>query len=84
MDRLTIFVKQKILLLDDDDLKLAMVLLRERHTGHIFANRKRRWSSLVNLKAYEHSQPRVGRKGDEKVNADSIRHESLFFDPDPA
>jgi hypothetical protein len=26
----------------------------------------------------------MGRKGEEKVNADSIRHESLVFDPDPA
>ena len=84
MDRVTIFVKQKDLLLDDDDLRLAMVLLRERYTGHIFANRKRRVSSLVNPKAYEHLQPLQGRKGEEKLNADSIRHESLVFDPDPA
>ena len=38
LDRVTIFIKQKVLLLDDDDLRFAMVLLLERHTGHIFAN----------------------------------------------
>ena len=73
-----------VLLLDDDDLRFVMVLLLERHTGHIFTNRKRRCSSLVDPKAHEHLQPRMGRKGEEKVNADSIRHESLVFDPDPA
>lgn len=42
MDRVTIFVKQMVLLLDDDDLRFAMVLLLESDTDHIFVNRKRR------------------------------------------
>ena len=40
LDRVTIFVKQKILLLDDDDLRCAMVLLLERHTGHMIRKLK--------------------------------------------
>ena len=38
LDRVTIFVKQNDLLLDDDDLRFSIVLLLEQHTGLTLAN----------------------------------------------